>query len=98
MVESPTAAATSAVVGATSVRPSGVTTTGSVSAPTPAAASSRPASGSSAAYQWYGTALRARKSRSSNDGADQRCPTTLVCPTSRSGWVSYISIIASTTG
>jgi hypothetical protein len=86
VVERPTALASSVVDGATMVVPSAVITTGSVSAPRSAACSSRPPSGSSAAIQRYGTALRARKSRAANDGADQRCPITLVSAISTSGW------------
>ena len=78
--------ASSVVEGASSVPPSAVITTGSVWALRPAACSSRPPSGSSAAIQRYGTALRARKSRAANDGADQRCPMTLVSAISASGW------------
>ncbi len=71
----PTCAASSASVGCTSDLPSVVTTTGTSASVTPAALSSRWPSGSSASSHRYGTRLRARKSRTANDGADQRCPT-----------------------
>lgn len=63
--------------------PSGVITTGSRCPSCPAAASSRCPSGSSVEYQRYGTWLRARNSRTSEERADQRCPITLVAGTGR---------------
>ncbi len=65
------------------VSPSGVITTGSASPSAPAASSSRFPSGSSDWYHRYGTWLRARNSRTSEDRADQRCPTTLISGTGR---------------
>jgi hypothetical protein len=68
----PTLAASSASLGCTSDLPSVVTTSGTSAAVTPAAERSLAPSGSSLPYHRYGTRLRARKSRTLNDGADQR--------------------------
>ena len=98
MVARPTRDASSASLGSISGSPSGVITTGSDSPSACAASSSRCPSGSSELYQRYGTWLRARNSRTSEQRADQRCPTTLVSGTGRWSDSIHASSSASTTG
>lgn len=78
--------------------PSVVITTGTSASLIPAAASRRVPSASSARSQRYGTRLRARKSRTANECADQRCPTTLVSGIVTAGAASHASSSASSTG
>lgn len=80
------------------VLPSAVTTSGSRIPSSPAAFSSRSPSGWSDRYQRYGTWLRARNSRTPDERADQRCPTTLVAGTGRWSAASQASSSSSTTG
>jgi hypothetical protein len=97
-VVSPTVAASSARLGETSAFPSVVMTTGTALSSRPAAASNRPDSGSSTRCHRYGTRLRARKSRTANDGADQRWPMTRNWGTAASGAAVHISSRSSKTG